>query len=883
MPGWRVRLSDHVAQELSRARGGARDIARQTSKRADAAKTAAAKALEAARQRQAALTATHRKVLGTIRDRAESEIGGAVSELEDVSADLTGCAAASEWSRWEPTPEAGRHTTGLLRVGELAVGTAAQRPAALIAVLDRCHLRIRADAESALPGILLRILGGAEPGAVRLTVYDPERLGGSLAGFAPLAPCGLLDFVGPHGLTDMLDTHVEHVRRVNAAVLAGDHESLRELALATGRRPEPWRLLVLLGAEPEEWNKDQRAQLARIRRTGVACGVHVIVVGSDAADDTDTMQVSPTHVSLAGAAQIRLDSPPPQQLVSTTCRTLAQQFAAGPQPTRLSDLLTSQQWDCSSATGVSAPVGEGADGRLTTVALGDNPPHALVGGPSGAGKTNLLYTWIGALAWRYHPEELEFYLLDFKEGVSFARFAGGRRDPSWLPHVKLVGVNVNDDREFGLALLRYLREEMRRRAEAAKHHEAAKLEELRTLDPQGRWPRIMAVVDEFQVLLEGRDEVSAEAVSLLEDLARRGRSQGIHLVLASQDVAGIEALWGRPSLIAQFTLRIALPKARRLLADGNNLADEIPRHHAVVNADSGVVEANQVVRLPDAGDRRAWDSLQEKLWRARPADNDSPLLFDGDHVPTLPKESVETVAEATPTAVLGQTIDVSSKAATMRLTRAPGRNLAVLGARRVEACDVLASAAMSVARRHVVDVTMCCLDPDAAPAAYRLAGALDADGTAVDWKDSLKDVVEHWQQTRHDRLQLVLLYAADAVGARLGAAGREQLREMLLSGPERRVHTVGWWRSVPRLREDLGGFAARFDAVDAWIALDVQGPELAPLSPQPGGPAWFPRARRGLYFDRAVHRRPEVLIPFETEDALPTVDDLLTGSGVDER
>ncbi len=69
---------------------------------------------------------------------------------------------------------------------------------------------------------------------------------------------------------------------------------------------------------------------------------------------------------------------------------------------------------------------------------------------------------------------------------------------------------------------------------------------------------------------------------------------------------------------------------------------------------------------------------------------------------------------------------------------------------------------------------------------------------------------------------------------------------------------------MPRLREDLGGFAARFDAVDAWLALDVQGPELAPLSPLSGGPAWYPRARRGLYFDRARHRAPQVVIPYTT-------------------
>ena len=58
--------------------------------------------------------------------------------------------------------------------------------------------------------------------------------------------------------------------------------------------------------------------------------------------------------------------------------------------------------------------------------LADASPHALVGGPSGSGKTNLLLTMIASLAARYSPDELELYLLDFKEGVSFAQFAPGR-------------------------------------------------------------------------------------------------------------------------------------------------------------------------------------------------------------------------------------------------------------------------------------------------------------------------------------------------------------------------------------------------------------------------------------------------------------------------
>ncbi|MEU5157580.1 FtsK/SpoIIIE domain-containing protein [Glycomyces sp. NPDC021274] len=740
---------------------------------------------------------------------------------------------------------------------------------ALIPLLDRAHLRIDADAAQALPGLLLRAVGSVPAGLTRLHVYDPERLGGSLSAFAALGKAGLLSFIGPSGLRETLDALVETVRRVNAEVLAGEHASLAELAAATGRRPEPWRVLVLLNADLASWPAHDQAQLARLRRTGVAAGVHLVVVGDDTAGPADLPRLTATaYTGLPGAA-IALDGPPPLSTVTAAAKAVAEKHSAGREPARLVDLLPPRLWAASSATGLFAAIGETAAGDVARLALGDNPPHALVGGPSGSGKTNLLYAWIAGLASNYSPDELALYLLDFKEGVSFARFASGRRDPTWLPHVRLVGVNINDDREFGLALLRHLKEELRRRAEAAKAHEATKLEELRAADPEGHWPRIVAVVDEFQVLLETRDAVTDEAVQLLEDLARRGRSQGIHLVLASQDIAGIEALWGRPSLVAQFTLRIALPKARRVLAENNHAADAVPRFHAVVNDESGHTGANKIVAVPNAGHADAWEPLQKRLWEARPNGNEPPALFDGDHVPDLTR-----AAPPPETALLGQTIDVASRGAELALHRAPGRNLAILGTRAAEAADILAAAALTTAlgsQQHGqrIGVDLCCLEPDAAPSALALASALEAEGAEVDWHDSLDKVCKEWEQRCDGALRLNLVYAVDAGSVRLDAAGTAALRAMLIDGPERHLHTLGWWRSVPRLREDLGGFSARFDAVDAWLALDVQGPELAPLSPASGGPAWYPRERRGLYFDRARHRTPQVVIPYKTAALLP--------------
>jgi len=474
---------------------------------------------------------------------------------------------------------------------------------------------------------------------------------------------------------------------------------------------------------------------------GPACGIHLICcdVPMDGIDNAEVLTMRPDDLATLSSVPsvlLRPDEAAPPELVRAVCEQVVTRLGEGQAARRFGDLLPAQVWQASSASGVRAPVGDPIEGgdEPVDVLLGDDPPHALIGGPSGSGKTNFLYVLIGSLAARYSPEELEFYLLDFKEGVSFARFARGRKDPSWLPHARLVGVNINSDREFGLALLRYLAEQLRIRAEAAKAHEVTKLEELRAEDASGRWPRIVAVIDEFQVLLGARDKITDEAVRLLEDLARRGRSQGIHLVLASQDVNSVEALWGRSSILAQFTLRIALPKARRILADDNREADRIPRFSAVVNPDSGAETANRVVRLPDAGVPGTLDLLQRDLWQRRPEHIDEPLLFDGAFVPELEAGSGYAAlapGHGTPSALVGQVIDLTGSAARVRFGRSPGRNLAVIGTRAGEACDILGSAALSLARQHepgTAAFTVVSLDDDADAPARALQHRLTAAG-----------------------------------------------------------------------------------------------------------------------------------------------------------
>jgi DNA segregation ATPase FtsK/SpoIIIE, S-DNA-T family len=768
----------------------------------------------------------------------------------------------------------------LWRIGTGRLGGSAPFDVA-VPFLDEAHLQIStADQKTRDAGLalvqtlLMRVLSTVAPGPAQLHVWDVGQLTGPLPDLHPLARTGLLTVHDPGGLGPLLEELSDRVRRVHNRVLVDGHQSLAEVP---GTRPEPWVVAVLVGnrqAMPEE---DHR-RLQRIARGGLACGVHLVLVDVPMAmgasvETVDLAADGSVHSSMTGRhVLVTLDEPAVAAEVTAACHAVAAEHED--RRSRIgtfADLLAPDEelGQFRSQEGLHAPIGF-ADGRAREVALVDSSPHALIAGPSGSGKTNLMLSMISAMATRYSPDELEFYLLDFKEGVSFAQFAG--RDGTFLPHARLIGININTDREFGLALLRFLSAEMRRRAEVARAAEVTKLEDLRAVDPHGRWPRIVAVVDEFQYLFAARDAVTREAIQLLEDVARRGRSQGIHLVLASQDVSGIEAFWGRPAIFEQFVLRIALPRARRILDERNEAALDLPRWHAVVNHESGIRHGNEVVRVPNASGRGTVDDVRRRLHQhyggaARPA----PVLFDGSRAPST-ADLLAALGPGTgePVALVGQRIDVAGSPAAVALPRAPGRNLGVFGPGLRDAVRLLDAAGAGLARTFApgtAEAVLAPLVPDARKPADRLAArfaehghgtrTVPLDGLGEWLKERAADVTARLAGTP-GRPVVVVLYAVDAADSVLDRAGTEALRTLIHFGPEVGVHVLGWWRSVTRLRSLLM-LGATVDDLGAWVALDVQGSELSALLP---GllTSWSPRPGRGLWFDRSQHADPEVII-----------------------
>jgi len=176
------------------------------------------------------------------------------------------------------------------------------------------------------------------------------------------------------------------------------------------------------------------------------------------------------------------------------------------------------------------------DGAGVMVDLVAHGPHAVVGGTTGSGKSELLVSWVLAIARMHPPSAVNFLLVDFKGGASFASIRA-------LPHV--VGIVTDLDERTAHRAMLSLRAELRFRERLLAMIGARSID-----DPGVDLPRLVIVVDEFAAMAADYPQLH----ELFADLAARGRSLGLHLVLCTQRPAGAI----RDAVLANATLRLSL-------------------------------------------------------------------------------------------------------------------------------------------------------------------------------------------------------------------------------------------------------------------------------------------------------------------------------------
>lgn len=286
------------------------------------------------------------------------------------------------------------------------------------------------------------------------------------------------------------------------------------------------------------------------------------------------------------AFRVRLDAPPDSIHFNQIAARVSEAIQSVPTDVVPFDrLYPDQLWVSNSSRNLCAPIGmAGARDKLAFLvgmyADGSyEPAHALLAGTTGSGKSYTLHAIIFSLALHYSPNELELYLLDYKEGVEFQIYVTPDRldnpnalndpDPTQiLPHARVI--SIESDAEFGLSVLERAINEIEVRGKAFKAVGASGLESYRKSTGKVL-PRLLIVIDEYQQMYLQADSRLCERLNdALETIAKQGRSFGVHLLLGSQSPRVKDF---RERIYEQMAVRMAMNMSRStaamLMAEGN--------------------------------------------------------------------------------------------------------------------------------------------------------------------------------------------------------------------------------------------------------------------------------------------------------------------------
>jgi hypothetical protein len=733
----------------------------------------------------------------------------------------------------------------------------------------------RREAIEVLQLVMLRMLTAMPPGKVRFTILDPVGLGENFASFMHLADfdeqlIASRIWTDSQQIEEQLTRLTAHMETVLQKYLRNEFATIHEYNAQAGEMAEPFQVLVVANF-PANFSEAAARKLVSIATSGPRCGVYTLLsvdrkqrmpanfdltdLAADAvhldwvarAERQHALSASTTGDSLAARTQplvrgqfrwrypafehlpLTLDRPPSAERFNDVVRAAgraARDSLKVEVPFEQVAPAESDYWSHDSGQELIVPIGRAGARRLQSVRLGKGTSqHLLVCGKTGSGKSTFLHALITNTALHYSPDEVEFYLIDFKKGVEFKTYAAHH-----LPHVRVIA--IESEREFGLSVLERLDAELRRRGDLFRAAGVQDLPDFRKhvgeflrnseksvsekLPYVGPMPRVLLVIDEFQELFVEDDKLAQDAALLLDRLVRQGRAFGIHVLLGSQTLGGAYSL--ARSTMGQMAVRVALQcseaDAHLILSDERNEAARFLSRpgEAIYNDQNGLVAGNhpfQVVWLPETK-RVSYLRQIEARSRLRGAlhgaGSNETIVFEGDR-PADPadnaqlRELLERGPSGPPSAPqkawLGAAVAIKEPTSAT-FGRHAGSNLLVVGAWEESALGVLANAvivlaAQNAAKRNEQDVK----SKDPALCFFVLDGTRPESPEAGSWQ-RVADALPHAVEVAgvRDTARIISQLAAEL--ARRESAGEENAPPLYLV-----IFNGGRFRDLRRGEDDF--------------------------------------------------------------------------------
>ena len=507
-----------------------------------------------------------------------------------------------------------------------------------------------AEAVAAMNNLILRLLATTPPGRVEFTIFDPVGLGQNFATLMHLA-----DYEGGSinsriwtqsaQFEEKLADLGEHMEKIIQMYLRNEYATIAEYNAQAGSTAEKYHVLVV-ASFPVNFSDVAARRLRNIAASGARCGVYTLVhwdhrnappqefVPDELRNNSICLARGDNGFEIAKwkapGTKLTLETPPSAEQATEFLHRVGD---LGKNANRVEVSFESVApddagiWREETREVLRVPIGRSGATKFQYLEIGKGTrQHALIAGKTGSGKSTLFHVIITNLALRCSPEEVEFYLVDFKKGVEFKCY-GSRR----LPHARVVA--VESDREFGLSVLQRVDDELRRRGEWFRKVGAQDLAGYKRLGGTESVPRTLLMIDEFQEFFTEEDRVSQGAAVLLDRIVRQGRAFGIHVILGSQTLGGAYTL--ARATIGQMVIRIALQCNEAdayLIMDQDNPAPRLLSRpgEGIYNDSAGAIEGNAPFQAVWLSDQTRDEYLAKVRALADEKKYPGPIVFEGN-------------------------------------------------------------------------------------------------------------------------------------------------------------------------------------------------------------------------------------------------------------
>ncbi|MSP64955.1 MAG: hypothetical protein EXR16_04935 [Bacteroidetes bacterium] len=433
----------------------------------------------------------------------------------------------------------------------------------------------------------------------KITFIDPLELGGNAAPYTPLLReiYGGMVFTQQNDIENQLALLTRAIENVIQKYLQDKFTDIADYNFKTKEVPEPYRLLVVYNF-PHGFNDTTASKLLNIIKSGPKAGVHTILVNDKNAKlpygmDWEVFKgVNIKDVSLVNPStanrQFEFDKNLPFTEIVDYINKELPNVSSIKVPFTKYIAPQNEWWQEKAHKSFAVPIGRHALEVQNLKFDNDDDNQALLIGKPGSGKSNLLHVIIANSIWKYSPDQLEIYLIDFKGGVEFTVYADKK-----IPHIRTIA--IESEREFGLSVLDGVERELLRREMEFSKTGVQNIEQYHDKFPNERMPRVLLIVDEFQEFYAEDDNIKQAVDDKFDRIVRKGRAFGINTLFSSQTLSGNSIKKSTKELI---DIRLALMcsdlDSNQILDDRNPAARDLTRPgEGIYNAENGKVEGNR--------------------------------------------------------------------------------------------------------------------------------------------------------------------------------------------------------------------------------------------------------------------------------------------------